>query len=128
MAEELLRRELGDRIKVCSAGLEPGILNPIVVDVLLDAGIDIRSKATRSVFEIFHTGKTFDYVITVCDESSGERCPIFPGSVKRLHWSFPDPSALSGSYEDKKAQTTGIKEQIHTKVREFATELLQAME
>ncbi len=128
MAEELLRRELGDRIEVCSAGLEPGTLNPIVVDVLLDAGIDIRSKPTRSVFELFREGKTFLYVITVCDESSGQRCPIFPGRVKRLHWSFPDPSAFGGSYADKKARTLQVKELIQIKVRELATELLRVLD
>ncbi|MDZ4121976.1 MAG: arsenate reductase ArsC, partial [Candidatus Cloacimonadaceae bacterium] len=101
MAEELLRRAMDGQIDVRSAGLEPGTLNPMVVDVLLENGIDIRTKQTQSVFEVFQQGLTFNFVITVCDESSGQRCPIFPGRVNRLHWSFPDPSSFAGTYEEK---------------------------
>ncbi len=100
MAEELLRKKMGDRVFVQSAGLEPGTLNPYVVEVLQEIGIDISGKATQSVFELFKKGTRYHYVITVCDETSGERCPIFPGAVKRLHWSLPDPSAFTGSHQE----------------------------
>jgi len=123
MAEELLRREMPAEIEVSSAGLEPGQLNPIVVELLSEIGIDIQGKATRSVFDIFRSGKSFNYVITVCDESSGERCPIFPGAVKRLHWSFPDPSALDGDRETKKAETREIMLIIEAKIKDFTAEL-----
>jgi arsenate reductase len=123
MAEELLRAKLGDRVAVQSAGLEPGNLNPIVVDVLKETGIEISGKATQSVFDIYKKGIRFHYVITVCDETSGERCPIFPGAVKRLHWSFPDPSTFEGSYPEKLEQTRIVMKMIDKALDKFVAEL-----
>ena len=123
MAQELLRREMDGKIEVCSAGLEPGTLNPYAVDVLLENGIDIRNKQTQSVFDLFKSSHSFNFVITVCDESSGQRCPIFPGRVNRLHWSFPDPSSFQGSDEEKLAFTREVFSQIQERISDFAKDL-----
>ena len=61
----------------------------------------------------------FGYVITVCDEAVAERCPIFPGVTKRIHWSFADPSALEGSQEEKLEGTRRIRDQIKAKIEEW---------
>jgi len=95
-----LRKLGGDRFETQSAGIEPGVLNPLVVEVLREEGIDITGKPTHAVFNLYKEGKHYDYVITVCEESSAERCPIFPGVNQRIHWSFPDPSRVTGSYMD----------------------------
>ncbi len=121
VAEELLRKEMGDSVLVESAGLEPGTLNPTVVELLLEEGIDISEKPTRSVFDLVRKGRTYTFVITVCEESASERCPIFPGIVQRRHWSFPDPSGFSGS--NRKEQTRVILEMIRITIKEFAAEL-----
>lgn len=121
MAEELLRKHAGDRFDVQSAGLEPGKLNPYVVKVLRDdEGIDISGKETRSAFELVKQGKRFNHVITVCDESSAEKCPIFPGNIERMHWGFPDPSKFNGTEEEILEKVREIKEQIKSKIRDFA--------
>ena len=82
----------GDQFEAHSAGLEPGTLNPLVVEAMSEVGIDISHKGTQRVFDVWKSGPVFAYVVTVCDESSAEKCPIFPGPTRRLHWSFPDPS------------------------------------
>jgi arsenate reductase len=69
------------------------------------------------------SGKNFAYVITVCDETSAERCPIFPGVTIRLHWSFPDPSAIQGSHDDKLARTRQIRDTIQAKVEQWCAEV-----
>ena len=79
MAEALLNRICGDHFEAQSAGLEPGKLNSFAVEVMPETGIDISNKKTQSTFDIFKSGELFAYVITVCDETSAERCPIFPG-------------------------------------------------
>ncbi len=116
MAEAFLKRACGNRFVAMSAGIEPGKLNPIVVTAMLEVGIDISGHATKSVAEMLSSGRAFEYVITVCDETNAERCPTFPGTTKRLHWGFPDPSALPGTPEEKLGRTRGIRDAIARQV------------
>ena len=119
MAEELLRKFAGHRFEVESAGLEPGKLNPIVVEALKEEGIDITGKPTKAVFDLFKQGKMYSYVITVCDEASAERCPIFPGLCQRFHWSFTDPSKFQGTDQEKLAKVREVKEKIEEVIKEW---------
>jgi arsenate reductase (thioredoxin) len=119
MAEAFLNNLGKEKFIAESAGLEPGTLNPIVVDSMKEIGIDISKNKTKSVFDFFKQGKLYSHVITVCDESNSEKCPIFPGLTQRLHWSFPDPSGLTGTYEEKLAITGKIRDQIKEKIVAF---------
>ena len=120
MAEAFLNKIGGDYFIAESAGLEPGILNPIVIEVMKEIGINISENRTKDVFEFFKESKLFQYVITVCDEASAERCPIFPGPGQKLHWSFTDPSLLSGTHEEKLSFTRIIRDEIKNRIEEFA--------
>jgi arsenate reductase len=119
MAEELLRKLAGDRFEVESAGIEPGKLNPVVVEVLKEEGVDIAAKKTQAVMDLLQQGKLYSYVITVCDETSAERCPIFPGVAKRLHWGFTDPSKFEGALEEKLVKTRAVRDEIKKKIVEW---------
>lgn len=119
MAEELIRRECGDSCHVESAGLEPGTLNPMAVAALKEIEIDIAGKQTRNVFDLLAQGREYDTVITVCDEANAERCPVFPGGGERLHWGFPDPSAFTGSDEERLAATRQVRDVIAARVGEW---------
>jgi Protein-tyrosine-phosphatase len=119
MAEAFLEEDGGELFEVESAGIEPGKLNPIVVDAMREVGIDISKNRTKDAFQFLKQGRSFHYVITVCDESSGERCPIFPGVSQRLHWNFDDPSAFTGTYEEKLLKTRAVRDAIKTKILEF---------
>lgn len=116
MAEAWLNHLCGDCIDAESAGLEPGVLNPLAVRAMQEVGIDIAQKQTRSVFEVIKSGQLFSHVITVCDETSAERCPIFVGITQRLHWGFPDPSALTGTEEEKMVEVRKIRDLIKTQI------------
>lgn len=122
MAAALLKKRCADYFEAASAGLEPGKLNPLVVEVLREIGIDISRNKTRAVFDVFKSGKLFAYVITVCDETEAEKCPIFPGVATRLHWSFHDPSKFTGSYEARLEQTREVLRQIDNQIRQFCEE------
>ena len=120
MAEELLRQlSGGKRFEVTSAGIEPGQLNPFVVAVLKEEGIDITGKPTKAVSEVIRQNRPYDYVITVCDQTSSERCPVFPWNVQRLHWNFPDPSKFQGTDQEKLTQVRKVKEDIKEKIRQW---------
>ncbi len=119
MGEAFLRHLAGDRFEVHSAGLEAGRLNPLVVRAMEEIGISMEGHHAKTVQEYLDRGERFDYVITVCDETNAERCPMFPGGGKRIHWSFPDPSALTGSDEEKLAGIRPIRDAIEAKIREW---------
>ena len=106
-----------------SAGIEPGKLNPIVVKAMAEDGIDIAGNQTKSVQGFIDTGEKFDYIITVCDETSAERCPVFPGGGERLHFGFEDPSALNGSDDEKLAATRTIRDQIKESISSWLKKL-----
>jgi arsenate reductase len=123
MAEALLNLLAGDRFEAESAGLEPGSLNPLVVEVMKEIGIDISGNRTKGVFEFIKAGKLFNYVITVCDEANGKRCPIFPGYAKRLHWSFKDPSSLEGTLDERLSKTREIRDEIRARIEGWIKEV-----
>jgi len=125
MAEAYLKKFGSEKFEAESAGIEPGKLNLVVVEAMKEDGIDISSNKTKDVFEFFKQGKVFHYVITVCDKSAAERCPVFPGAVKRLNWSFPDPSALQGTFEEKLEGTRIIRDQIKEHVKNLIKEIEQ---
>lgn len=122
MAAALLNKRCGEFFEAESAGLEPGKLNPLVVEALREIGIDISSNKTQAVFDVFKSGQLFAYVITVCAESEAAGCPIFPGVTTRLHWSFPDPSKFSGSRQEKLVQTREVLHQIDNQIHRFCDE------
>jgi len=119
MAEAYFKALAGDRVVVESAGLEPGVLNPYVVEAMAEDGIDISSNPTKSVFDFYKQGRLFDYVVTVCSKEAAERCPIFPGNAVRLHWPFADPLQFKGSHDEIMAQVRDVRDAIKQKVIEF---------
>ncbi|HVU09158.1 MAG TPA: arsenate reductase ArsC [Verrucomicrobiae bacterium] len=123
MAEAFLNQICGEFFEAYSAGIEPGKLNPLVVEAMDEIGMDISGNQTKSVFDFIKAGKLFSYVITVCDETSAERCPIFPGVTTRLHWSFPDPSAFQGSREEKLEKVREVRDAIKQKIENWCAEI-----
>ena len=119
MAEAWLRHLAGDRFEVESAGLEPGKLNPFVIQVMKDVGIDISHHKAKGVEELLTVGKHFDFVIAVCDKEAAERCPIFPGGSQKLHWSFSDPSAAKGNDGEKLRIAAQVRDEIRAKIAEW---------
>jgi arsenate reductase len=122
MAAALLNKLCGDSFEAHSAGLEPGVLNPLAVDTLREIGIDISKNKTQAVFDVFKTGQLFPFVITVCSETEAQGCPIYPGVTTRLHWPFPDPSKLTGTWEEKLAGAREILKEIRARIEQFCEE------
>jgi arsenate reductase (thioredoxin) len=119
MAEAFLTQYGAGRFQAESAGFEPTRLNPLAIEAMKEEGIDISSKQAKKVFDYVRSGKLFHYVISVCDDAAAQKCPVFPGVTKRLHWSFEDPSSLTGSDEEKMAKIRDIRDRIKSRVLEF---------
>lgn len=122
MGEAFLRHYAGDKFEVHSAGIEAGKLNPLVVKAMEEIGISMEGHYAKKAQDYIDREEHFDYVLTVCDETNAERCPLFPGKHTRLHWGFPDPSALTGTDEEKLAGIRPIRDAIGKKIQDWLQE------
>ena len=120
MAEAFLNKLAGHKFEAQSAGLEPGELNPLAVEVMREVGIDISRNKAKSAFDLYQRGELFSYVITVCDEKSAQRCPIFPGLLTQtINWSIDDPASFTGTLEEKLEKTRRVRDAIKAKIEAF---------
>ena len=122
MAAALMNRTCGEFFEAQSAGLEPGTINPLVVEVLQELGIDISENKTQGVFDAWTSGQMFAFVITVCSEAEAKGCPIFAGVTTRLHWPFDDPSKFTGTHDERLEKTRRVRDQIHAGIDSFCKE------
>jgi arsenate reductase len=88
----------------------------VAVAVMREAGVDISGQRSKHLDELVN--QDFLYVITVCD-AAREACPVFPGALYQLHWSFEDPAAATGSEEEQLAVFRRVRDEIRAQVREF---------
>lgn len=115
MAEGLLRALGGDRFDACSAGTEATQVRPLAIRALAELGIDIAGQESKTLDR--YLGEPFDAVITVCDQAN-EACPIFPGAARRLHWSFDDPSAATGTEAEQLAVYRRVRDAIRERIED----------
>ena len=116
MAEGFLRAMAGDRFEAGSAGTEKTSVNPLAVRAMAELGIDLGGHTSKLYADV--ASGPWDYLITVCDDAN-ERCPWVPGSVKRLHWSFPDPSRATGTEEERLAVFRRVRHQIQERLTDW---------
>ncbi|HXV76276.1 MAG TPA: arsenate reductase ArsC [Candidatus Polarisedimenticolaceae bacterium] len=118
IAEAYLRRHVGDRFDVYSAGVDPSTVHPLTRRVLEEAGFDVSRHTAKNVRDFLgrlpvHT------LIVVCDKAD-QRCPsTFPGLVERLFWPFDDPAAATGSDEERLAAFRRVRDRIEARVRDW---------
>ena len=125
MAEAFLKKLAPDRFQIVSAGLIPGVLNPLVVQAMLEVGIDISTNQTKTAQSLLDAGWHFDHVITVCNSDRAEQCPIFPGFARVDHWDFIDPSDLTGDDTEKLAVIRIIRDGIFDRIQKWLKEMAE---
>ena len=113
MAEGFLRALGGESVAVASAGTEATRVHPLAVAAMHELGIDLSGHTSKTLDR--YLGEPWDYVITVCD-SANERCPVFPGRVTRIHWSFDDPSAAPGTDAERLAVFRRVRDEIRARL------------
>ena len=111
MAEGLLGELAGDRFEAYSAGTEATRVRPEAIEAMREVGVDISGQKSKTLDQ--YLGEPFDYVVTVCDNAN-ESCPVFPGAKRRLHWSLPDPSAVTGAGEERMEAFRSVRDRIRT--------------
>lgn len=115
MAEGLLRELAGDRFEAHSAGTEATFVRPEAVTVMAEIGVDLSGAESKTMGR--YLGENLEYVVTVCDDAN-ESCPVFPGAMNRIHWSFPDPSKAFGSQEERLRVYRRVRDDIRKRLLE----------
>ena len=102
-AEAILNRDGGQRFAAYSAGARPaGTVNPHTLQLLATLGYDTADLRSKSWDEFAVPGAPhMDFVITVCDETAGEACPVWPNQPVTVHWGIPDPVREDGDELDR---------------------------
>ena len=125
MAEGWARFLHPGAMRAFSAGVTPKPVDPLAVRVMQEAGVDISGQVSKHMKLLM--SERFDTVITVCD-SAREACPVFPGKVKRLHFSFDDPPALAKSARSEEERLAGyrrVRDEIRAMVERLPLLLLK---
>ena len=119
IAEGLLRQFGGERFEAYSAGTEATNVRPLAIRAMQEIGIDIAGQSSKTLER--YIDWPFDKVITVCDQAN-EACPVFFGARERLHWSFPDPSTLVGTQQERLEGTRKIRDDIQRRIETWCDE------
>ena len=114
MAEGLLGHLAGDRFEPFSAGTEATHVRSEAIEAMRELGVDISGQVSETLDR--YLGEPFDYVVTVCDDAN-EACPVFPGAKERLHWSLPDPSAVTGEGGERMEAFRSVRDRIRALIR-----------
>jgi arsenate reductase len=126
MAQAWLNHVCPSLFEAQSAGINPAAaLNPLAVQAMREVGIDISASRPRSVYDVYKSGEVFSFIITVCDRVSAEKCPVFLGLIRQIHWSFPDPAALSGTGGEVLEGVRSIRDAIRDRVVSWCQEVRQ---
>ncbi len=120
MTEGLLRVRGGSQYQVFSAGTHPRAVHPLAVKAMAELGIDISEQAGHRAkgIEEFGDEPPMDLVVTVCDEAA-EECPYFPRARRKAHWGFPDPSAATGTEEERLEVFCRVRDAIAARIETF---------
>ncbi len=113
MAEGLLRSLGGDAFEAFSAGTEATFVRPLAIRAMSELGIDISGQQSKTLER--YVREPFDEVITVCD-AAAETCPVFPGALRRRHWSLEDPSKATGSEEEQLAVYRRVRDDLRSRI------------
>jgi arsenate reductase len=129
MAEALINTLGVDRFRAYSAGSHPtGKVNSFAIEQVRALGYPVEGLRSKSWDEFAQLGAPeMDFVVTVCDNAAGEMCPLWPGQPVTAHWGFPDPAAVEGSDEQKRAAFAQTMSQIRRRVQLFLSLPLETL-
>ena len=130
IGEALFNTMGADRFKAYSAGSHPtGRVNPFAIEQVRALGYPVENLRSKSWDEFAAPGAPqLDFVITVCDNAAGETCPLWPGQPITAHWGFPDPAAVKGTDDEKRAAFAQILRQMRNRVQLFVSLPLETLD
>ena len=130
IGEALFNTMGAGRFKAYSAGSHPaGKVNPFAIEQVERLDYPAECLRSKSWDEFAAPGAPeLDFVITVCDKAAGEVCPFWPGQPVTAHWGFPDPAAVEGSDDEKRAVFAQTLRQMRNRVQLFISLPLETLD
>jgi arsenate reductase len=122
MAEAFLRQLAPGRFEVYSAGLHPTEIDPLTLRTMGELGINLAGQRSKSVREIFRLNLSPHYVIILCPIAEPDCPKIYPGALHILRWPFEDPTAVTGSEEERLIAFRRVRDSIQSRIREWLLE------
>jgi arsenate reductase len=117
MAEAMINDLGGGQWQAFSAGSDPASqIHPLTLEVLRENGHSVEGLRCKS-WDDFALRPKMDLVVTLCEDTAGELCPIWPGEPAEMHISFPDPAMSSGNPQQKAAEFRRVYQLIAARVR-----------
>ncbi len=112
MAEGFAEALGQEKLEVYSAGSRPSSIDPLVVEVMKEKGIDLSGKRPKSLNDL--PPVEMDYLVTMgCEET----CPAVVAR-KIIEWEIPDP----------KGKTIDFYREIRDDIEDRVTSLLKEVE
>ena len=121
MAQAYLTRLGGNRFVAESAGQTIGALTAVEIEVMAEDGL-ATDRRPNSVFSLFNEGRTYDFIVTVCDNGHQENCTTYPGNRNVIVWQFADPATFRGTRPERIAKTRAVRDEIKNAVEAFIAE------
>ena len=128
MAEGWTRHLKGDSIEAFSAGIETHGLNPHMVKVMAEEGVDVTDQKSENSRDL--ADSQLDVVVTVCGHAH-ETCPVFPANCKVVHSGFPDPPKMAKELAEQGAsEETQLDcyRKVRDEIKEYLLKLPESLE
>lgn len=123
IAEVILNQIGKGRFQAYSAGSMPrGEVHPMTLQVLQGQGYDVSALRSKSWDEFARPdAPQMDFVFTVCDQTAGELCPVWPGQPLTAHWGVADPVKVEGSEQRRRDAFSLTQNQLLNRLRLFTS-------
>ena len=117
MAEGLLKYLLGHRIYVDSVGIRPLEIDPFVVEVMDEIGIDLSKHRPKTFEDLEDT--SFDLIISLSPEAQHSAVELTRTMACEVEfWNTLDPSIVEGNREMRLEAYRQVRDQLMRRIEQ----------
>ena len=119
MAAGLFRKLFGKSVYVASAGVQKGELDPFVVAVMEEIGIDIARHKPITFEELDELeGLNFDVILTLSPPAHHKALELTRTHAAEVeYWATIDPTGIEGSREQRLEAYRQVRDQLMAHIR-----------
>jgi protein-tyrosine-phosphatase len=120
MAEALLKYLLGHRIYIDSVGVRAGEVDPFVVEVIEELGIDLSRHRSKSFDDLEDT--SYDLIISLSPEAQHKAVELTRTMACEVEfWMTLDPSIIEGNRDVRLDAYRAVRDQLKKRIEDRFT-------